>query len=135
MSTIKFVDKQHLDGMITLLKQCQKINESSKNVDIEYGTAAYLLSVNEDIFSKARNYVTIDGIDFRKMMIKQDFSSGSKVIVKLAGNLFTGSYKAEVSPISLINILDSELFDIAICAIKMRFGGRLNLGTLTDRGE
>jgi len=108
MAAIKFTDNQHFNRMIILLRQAQKINESSKNIDIEYGTAAYLLAANEDIFNKARNYVSVDGIDFRKMMIKRDFSSGQKIIVKLAGNLFNGSYKAETSPISLIKHLDTD---------------------------
>lgn len=67
-------------------------------------------------------------------MTKQDFSSGQKVIVKLAGNLFNGSYKVDVSPNSLIHTLDMDLFEISMCAIKMRYGGRLNLGTLKTEG-
>ena len=132
MAAIKFTDNQHFNRMVTLLHQAKKINETSKNVDIEYGSAAYLLASNEDIYNKARNYVSIDGIDFRKMMTKQDFSSGQKVIVKLAGNLFNGSYKAETSPISLIWHTDTDLFEVAMSAIKMRFGGRLNLGTIKN---
>ncbi len=130
MKAIIFTDKQHPSRMIALLKQTQKINESSQNVDIEYGTAAYLLSAKEDTYNKAKYFVGHDGIDFRKMMIKNDFSSGDKIMVKLAGNLFNGSYKAEVSPQSLINVLDEENFKVALCAISMRFDGRLNLGNL-----
>ncbi len=130
MKAIIFTDKQHPSRMITLIKQARKINESSQNVDIEYGTAAYLLSAKEDTYNKAKNFVSSNGIDFRKMMIKNDFSSGDKIMVKLAGNLFNGSYKAEVSPQSLIDVLDEENFKIALCAISMRFDGRLNLGNL-----
>lgn len=116
---IKFIDKHHSVRMFSLLNKAGKYDERTGKVDIEYGTAFYLLSSIEDIYRKALPYVG-DGIQFKNMMAKQDFSSGEKVIVKLAANLFNGNHK-NITPIDIIGYLDNKLFETAMCAISMRY--------------
>lgn len=116
---IKFIDKHHSVRMFSLLNKAGKFNEESGKVDIEYGTAFYLLSSVEDIYRKALPYIG-DGIQFKNMMAKQDFSSGEKVIVKLAANLFNGNHK-NITPLDIIGYLDNELFETAMCSMSMRY--------------
>lgn len=127
---IKFIDKHHSVRMYNLLNKAGKNNEASGKVDIEYGTAFYLLSSIEDIYRKALPFIG-DGIQFKNMLAKQDFSSGEKVIVKLAANLFNGSYK-NITPLDIIGYLDNELFETAMCAMSMRYYQGLYLEDLLD---
>lgn len=131
MIELKFLGKPHTVRMLNLLKETNKINERTGNIDIEYGTAYYLLAANEDIYNKALSYIS-DGIQFKKMLAKQDFSSGQKIIVKLAANLFNSNNK-DIAPIDIIGYLDNDLFDVAICAINMRYYQGLNLETLVNQ--
>jgi len=125
---IKFLDRHHSVRMFSLVDKFEKANKANGRVDIEYGTAFYLLASNEDIYKKALPYIG-DGIQFKNMLAKQDFSSGEKVIVKLAANLFNSNYK-NIAPIDIIGYLDNELFETAMCAMSMRYYQELYLGDL-----
>lgn len=116
---IRFIDKHHSVRMFSLLNKSGKYDERTGKVDIEYGTAFYLLSSIEDIYRKALPFIG-DGIQFKNMLAKQDFSSGEKVIVKLAANLFNGNNK-NIVPLDIIGYLDNELFETAMCAMSMRY--------------
>jgi len=132
INKIKFLGKPHTVRMLNLLRETQKINEVTGYIDIEYGTAYYLLSSYEDIYNKARKYISSDGIKFKNMLSKQDFSTGEKILVKLAANLFN-SNNYDIAPIDIIGYLDDELFDVAMSAIMMRRNENLTLGILVNQ--
>lgn len=131
MNQIIFINKQHRARMLYLLKETEKIYQKTGGIDVEYGAAYYLLSAYEGTYNKVRKYISSSGIKFKNILDKQDFSSGEKRLVKLAANLFN-SANDELAPADLINYLDDNLFEVAMCAMWMRRNGSLNLGTLVN---
>jgi len=82
----------------------------------------FIIAGNDDLYSK-RNFI----YDFKEKVIKPDcfenenvdFCSSSKRLIKLAFALFNG-YSADVY--DTFYLLDDKNFDLAIKAIKLRFG-------------
>lgn len=102
---------------------------SVKTGDQEHKALFYILAGNEELYNKINNIY-----DFNQGMIKHDLleinedspdyitepsSSGTKLL-KLAFNLYNSQNKADVC--DTFAGLDSNNFELAIQAIKIRFG-------------
>lgn len=103
----KFLNKQHEARFNHLID----INGSFAN-DINYTSAGYLLSADEEVYNKALPFINANGIHFSVIFGKQDFCTGHKALVRYAYDLFTGGagYKT---------IKDLTLTDLAHCDADM----------------
>ncbi len=63
--------------------------------DPEYSSAFYVLTCSEEMREKALPYISSDGIDWESMREQNDFSTGYRLLVQLANNLF--SYSGDVN--------------------------------------
>lgn len=100
----KFLSSDHK----ARFNQLVSINKTYAN-DINYTSAGYLLSANEEIFYKVLPYMKT-GIDFRTLKQKVDFSFGQFAIVRFAFDLYSGG-----SPL----IKDLSLTDLSGCDTDM----------------
>lgn len=127
---VHYMNKEHQERFSNLLRKHSKVFSDGK-VDSEYATAYFLLTANYYVWNKVSKYIDDDGIDFDVMDENCVFSSGESLIVKLAGNLFNGSFYRDISPINFIANLDTEHFQIIMDAFKVRkMGGNLNIDYL-----
>ena len=91
--------------------------------DRERKSLFYILAGNLDLYGKV-NYI----YDFDERMIKSecldseevDFCSSSRKLIKLGYNLYNSSNGADV--MDTFYILDNDNFELALNAIKLRFG-------------
>ncbi|MGO1372413.1 MAG: DUF6075 family protein [Senegalia sp. (in: firmicutes)] len=90
--------------------------------DIERKALFYILAGNLDLYEKVdyiydfKNHIIIpECLESREV----DFSSSSRKLIKLAFNLFNG-FPADV--LDSFYLLDEDNFELAINAIKVRFG-------------
>ncbi|MDJ0305641.1 DUF6075 family protein [Dehalobacter sp.] len=115
---IHFHDEAHRQKVVHYLQKDNRVYPDSR-ADSYYLPALYLLlSTKNDLYKKIGRYIDSDGIDFEKMLSKQDFPSSERKLIKLAANLFNGSM--EVSPSELIDTLDDENFTQALQAIFLK---------------
>lgn len=115
---IHFHDEAHRQKVVHYLQKENRVYPDGR-ADSYYLPALYLLfSTKNDLYQKTGRYIGRDGIDFEKMLSKQDFPSSERKLIKLAANLFNGSM--EVSPSELIDTLDEENFTLALQAILLK---------------
>lgn len=109
----KFISKDHEARFMQLVD----IKAIFAN-DVNYTSAGYLLSANEDVFHKVLPYISIQGINFDAIIKKVDLTSGQKFIVEVAMNLFRG---APVKGFDLSDIAscDFAMIDAILNAIKL----------------
>ncbi len=110
-----FKSPAHRARFLSAIRQSDKIDHGK--IDPEYGAALYILTADSATFEKAKPYISRDGILFAKMLRQTDFSSGHRVLVQLAGNLFNGQTK--VSPVDF-TILDIDNFNVMQEALRTR---------------
>jgi hypothetical protein len=91
--------------------------ERGGQFDTEYAAALYILTADSNTWSKAKDYVDRNGIDFEQMLEEVDFSSGYTRLVKLAWHLF--NERGQLLPIELLH-LDDKNFRLALEAMKIR---------------
>lgn len=125
-----FMDETHKNNVMKVIRDKRLVYPDGQ-VDCYYLPALFiLLSTKNNLYTKTRNYITADGVDFETMMEKQDFSSGEAKLVRLAANLYNGFM--EVTPQELINTLDDRNYDLAMQAIRFRRYG-CHIENLLDR--
>jgi hypothetical protein len=84
----------------------------------------YILAGNKDLFKKKfsiydfkRNVTKFHNFKHAKV----DFCSSSKALIRLGFNLYNGYSDKYTNPLILLGILDTENYNLAINAIKIRF--------------
>lgn len=110
-----FKSPEHMQRFLATLEDLNKIRDGILNN--EYSAPLYILTADNELWSKSKRYISTEGISIRKILENNDFSSGYSRLVKLAGNLFNGH--VPISPLDLIG-LDDENFKVAIAAIELR---------------
>lgn len=121
---IYFKSVKHKQRFTDIIKELHHY-ESDGWLDKEYGTALYVLTADDEIWKKSQDYVSERGLDLEDMLEGVDLSSGYKLLVKLANNLYNG--RTPVDPCSLAATLDNENFYVAISAQWLRrFGAKLS---------
>lgn len=90
-----------------------------ENLEPEYASSFYIMSLNKELFLKVGQYVDESDIYFDQCLEEQEFSAGYRVMVKLAHNLFDSGSAADISPVDLM-ILDKENFLWALEALRIR---------------
>lgn len=111
-----YVDQEHKKNLKSLIEKTNKIY-SDGIVDNYYLVAYYVLCSSAEMRAKALKYINQDGIDFDGIR-QQDFSSGYKILLDLAEELFNHGANASVSNIT--DRLDEDNFNLAIQAIKLK---------------
>ncbi|MFY9590907.1 MAG: DUF6075 family protein [Bacteroidales bacterium] len=115
------MENNYLYNVDDRLNQLMKIDNTPISDD-ERKAFFFIIAGNDDLYSK-RNFI----YDFKERVIKPDcfenenvdFCSSSAKLIKLAFALFNG-YPADVY--DTFYILDDDNFELAINAIKIRFG-------------
>ena len=118
-SKIFYSHGKHKEEVRAKLKELNKIYQKNGNeIDLYYLPVFYLFYGTEDLKRKCIRYVKSDSIDFQKMYEEVDFSSGEKILVNLAHNLFNNG--VSVALLDIIATLDDENFKMALQAIILR---------------
>ncbi|MGG0284316.1 DUF6075 family protein [Peribacillus butanolivorans] len=89
----------------------------------EYLSVVYLMTGNEELYRKMKPYFDAKGGNFNseEMFEEKDFSSGLRVLAKLAVHLFNSNETVE--PLDIISTLDEEGFRLALNAFILRRSG------------
>lgn len=123
-----FKTPAHKARFLAIMQQLGQIYDGDK-LDQEYGAALYILTADAGIWQQAQKYVERHAIHIDTMLEKIDLSSGYRVLVLLAGNLFNG--EQHVDPLEFMRLDDSN-FLVAMTALQVR---RLSLHVRDLLGE
>lgn len=113
---IYYTDAEHKQQLKSLIEKTNKTYQDGI-VDNYYLVAYYILTSSSELRKKALKFVNQDGIDFTEIR-QQDFSSGYKILLDLAEELFNNGAKASIS--SIVDRLDEDNFNVAIQAIELK---------------
>lgn len=86
-------------------------------IDVYYGAALYLLTMDKDIYESAQAHFTENGINFQKMVKALRLSTTEMALITLAGALFGQPIKSVTT--DLID-LDERNFLFAVQALQLR---------------
>lgn len=111
-----FKNEDHKERFLELLEKYNRVYDGL--IENEYGAAFYILSADNEIWSKSKSYIGIDGIDFETMFQEKDFSTGYAILVKLATNLFNGNFN--IAPVELCYLDGDSNFKVALAALHIR---------------
>ncbi|QUH20390.1 DUF6075 family protein [Alkaliphilus sp. B6464] len=117
---MKFSSRKHASNFNELIKE-----DNTHPKDRERQALFYIVAGNDDLYKK-RNAI----YDFRENSIepecltngKIDFSTSSKALIRLGFNLYNGYNDNAISPIDIFYSLDKENYNLAMCAVDLRFG-------------
>ena len=105
----------HKSRFVTAMQQLGK--HDAGKLDPEYASAVYILTSDDFTWEKASGYVSRRGILFDDLLDEVDFSSGYRILIQLAGNLFNGGQ--HIDPVEFMR-LDEGNFGVAQVAIHLR---------------
>lgn len=112
---IYFVDDEHESNFKEL---CASVK--SMKGDKEYRAAGYILALPE-LYPKARRYFSDAGFRWIDLLKKVDLSSGYRIMVNLAVDLFGGETDRPMfNAGEAIAVLDTKLYQAALAAIQVR---------------
>ena len=90
----------------------------------EFLSLVYIMTSSTEMYRKMKPHFRGELGEFDAFsMFEQDFSSGHYVLAKLASHLYNNG--KEISPLNLIESLDTENMDVAMNAIYIRKTGRV----------
>lgn len=111
-----YIDEEHAEVFQTLIQKFGKAG------DREYLAAYYVLTADAELRRKAARYVKPDGIEWPHIWA-QDWSSGFRLLLKLAESLFLSSGSVDLA--YGLKTWDDERFNLAMQAIQIRRNAKL----------
>lgn len=114
MARVYFFDEKHAEEFHLMFQGLGKTQNK------EYLAAFYVLTADEELRRKGAHHVGRNGIDWQGIF-SQDWSSGYRLLLKLAQSLFQSSGQIELA--YGLRTWDEERFNLAMQAIYIRRNG------------
>ena len=111
-------DKKHEEQFKNALQAAGAINGDG-TVKGDFGASLYLLTGLPNVYERVEQYIHYDWIDFDPMLALP-LSSGERILVSLAGNLYNGRCFEGYTPMDIVGCCDKEAVELALSAIWMR---------------
>lgn len=128
-----FLSDKHKERFKEALTISNKISTNG-TIDTEYGVAFFLLTSHPDIWAKCKSYLNT-GIDFTVILRRGAFSSGERLIVLLARDLFGARTSGGISIYDMVCTLDDKNFEMCLSAMRLRKRGHLTIEMLRDQSS
>lgn len=124
-----FIDRSHAQRWAEVVDITGAVESDLNKVNTAFGASLYLLTAVSTLSESLSDYVHRGWIDFDSLIENtfKSLSSGEKVIVLLAGNLYNGAYKC--TPSDFLSKCDETMVTIALTAIELR-ANRIELETV-----
>lgn len=85
-----------------------------------YGASLFLITGIPGLYERVKKYIGKGYIDYDGMLTKEWISTGERIIVALAGNLFNGSFFDDYTPADIINYCDPDAVKLVADALLLR---------------
>lgn len=113
-----YINSEHKNRFIDMI-----ISDNMSNGDLERASLFYIISGNEDLYSKRRHVYNCDThcINSRFDKTGVDFTSSITALIRLGFNLYNGWADKYTTPIEILAGLDNHNLELATNALLIRF--------------
>lgn len=124
-----FRSDEHAERWAEAIDRAGAVNQDD-TVSAYFGASIYILTGIPFLYDRIKKHVHRDYIDF-EAILDNGISSGERILVALAGNLYNGGFFDNYTPWDIACGLDTGMVELAATAIWLR-KQRLDINTIYD---
>jgi len=113
-----FKDKEHAERFKSALHTAGAINGDGA-VKGDFGASLFLLTGLPDVYGWVEQHIHYGWLNFDPMLALP-LSSGERILVALAGNLYNGRFFEGYPPLDVVGAGDNEAVELALKSIWLR---------------
>ena len=126
---MKFRNQEHIELWAEAVHQTGALKDDD-TVKADYAATLYIITGIPGLYTRVKRHIHEGWIDFEPML-EMGLSSGERLLVSLAGNLYNGGFFRPNTPIDIIESCDRGMVELAATALLIR-GQTVNINTAFD---
>lgn len=124
-----FRSDKHAEQWAEAIDRAGAVNQDD-TVSAYFGASVYILTGIPFLYDRIKKHIHRDYIDF-EAILDNGISSGERILVALAGNLYNGGFFDNYTPLDIACGLDTGMAELAVTAIWLR-KQRIDINTIYD---
>lgn len=124
-----FRSDKHAEQWAEAIDRAGAVNQDD-TVSAYFGASIYILTGIPFLYDRIKKHIHRDYIDF-EAILDNGISSGERILVALAGNLYNGGFFDQYTPWDITCNLDAGMVELAATAIWIR-KQRVDINTIFD---
>lgn len=124
-----FRSDKHAEQWAEAIDRAGAVNQDD-TVSAYFGASVYILTGIPFLYDRIKKHIHRDYIDF-EAILDNGISSGERILVALAGNLYNGGFFDNYTPLDIACGLDTGMVELAVTAIWLR-KQRIDINTIYD---
>lgn len=124
-----FRSDKHAEQWAEAIDRAGAVNQDDA-VSAYFGASIYILTGIPFLYDRVKKHIHRDYIDF-EAVLNSGISSGERILVALAGNLYNGGFFDNYTPWDIACGLDTGMVELAATAIWLR-KQRIDINTIYD---
>lgn len=124
-----FRSEEHAERWAEAIDRAGAVNQDD-TVSAYFGASIYVLTGIPFLYGRIEKHIRRDYIDF-EAILGSGISSGERILVSLAGNLYNGGFFDQYTPWDIACNLDAGMVELAATAIWLR-KQRIDINTVYD---
>ena len=124
-----FRSDKHAEQWAEAIDRAEAVNQDD-TVSAYFGASIYILTGIPFLYDRIKKHIHRDYIDF-EAILDNGISSGERILVALAGNLYNGGFFDNYTPWDIACGLDTGMVELAATAIWLR-KQRIDINTIYD---
>ena len=124
-----FRSDKHAEQWAEAIDRAGAVNQDD-TVSAYFGASIYILTGIPFLYDRIKKHIHRDYIDF-EAILDNEISSGERILVALAGNLYNGGFFDNYTPWDIACGLDTGMVELAAPAIWLR-KQRIDINTIYD---
>lgn len=124
-----FRSDKHAEQWAEAIDRAGIVNQDD-TVNIYFGASVYILTGIPFLYDRIKKHVHRGYIDF-EAILDSGISSGERILVALAGNLYNGGFFDRYTPWDIVCRLDAGMVELAVTAMWLR-KQRIDINTVYD---
>lgn len=99
-------------------------------VNSDFGASLFIITGIPDLYERVKQHIHKNWIDFEPMLYI-GLSTGERILVSLAGNLYNGGFFDRYTPSDIVSHCDAGMTELAARALLLR-KQRIDVSTIFD---
>ena len=124
-----FRSDKHAERWAEAIDRAGAANQDD-TVSAYFGASIYILTGIPFLYDRIKRHIHRDYIDF-EAILNSGISSGERILVALAGNLYNGGFFDNYTPWDIVCNLDAGMVELAATAVWLR-KRRIDINTIYD---
>lgn len=96
-----------------------------------YGASLFIITGVPGLYERSKQHIHDSWIDFEPIL-NMGLSTGERILVALAGNLYNGGFFNDYTPEDIVSHCDTDMTELAAKALLLR-KQRIDVNTIFDR--